>query len=103
MDTRVKPAGWRGALKPRYFRGLLLPPSVWCQPPWRGRMSRGLGLIINGRTAVHGLAVVPHHEIVHRPFVDVNELRLRGVLGENRASKSRASGTLMPRMAPAMR
>src|ERR1700686_4103301 len=32
--------------------------------------------------AVHGLAVVPHHEIMHRPFVDVDEFRTRGVLGE---------------------
>ena len=31
---------------------------------------------------VHGLAVVPHHEVMQRPFVDVDELRLRGVLGE---------------------
>src|SRR6478752_7024719 len=32
--------------------------------------------------AMHGLAVVPHHEVMQRPFVDVDELRLRGVLGE---------------------
>ena len=31
---------------------------------------------------VHGLAVVPHHEVMQRPFVDVDEFRLRGVLGE---------------------
>src|SRR5690242_11352082 len=31
---------------------------------------------------VHGLAIVPHHEIMQLPFVDVDELRLRRVLGE---------------------
>jgi hypothetical protein len=31
---------------------------------------------------MHGLAIVPHHEIMQRPFVDMDELRLRGVLVE---------------------
>ena len=32
--------------------------------------------------AVHGLAVVPHHEVMQRPFMDMDEFALRGVLGE---------------------
>jgi transposase len=41
----------------------------------------GLRLVVAAH-AVHGLAVVPHHEVVQRPFMDVDEFRLRGVLGE---------------------
>src|SRR5262245_21109681 len=32
--------------------------------------------------AMHGLAVVPHDEVVELPLVRVDEARLRGVLGE---------------------
>src|SRR5262249_56978591 len=35
-----------------------------------------------GARAVHGLAVVPHHEVAHRPLVRVDELTLRGMLHE---------------------
>ena len=41
----------------------------------------GLRLVV-AADAVHGLAVVPHHEVMQRPFVDIDELRLRRVLGE---------------------
>src|SRR6476660_1866590 len=34
-----------------------------------------LRLIVTAN-AVHGLAVIPHHEVVHRPFVDMDELPL---------------------------
>src|SRR5271169_3316076 len=32
--------------------------------------------------AMHGLAVVPHHEIMHGPFVDVDKFALCCMLGE---------------------
>ena len=32
----------------------------------------GLRLVV-AADAVHGLAVVPHHEVMQRPFVDVDE------------------------------
>src|ERR1700704_1132621 len=41
----------------------------------------GLRLVV-AADAVHGLAVVPHHEVMQRPFMDVDECRLCGVLGE---------------------
>src|SRR5215470_6009614 len=40
-----------------------------------------LALVVAAR-AVHHLAVVPHDQIPHAPLVRVDELRLRGVLGE---------------------
>src|ERR1700676_5191677 len=36
----------------------------------------GLRLVV-AADPVHGLAVVPHHEIMQRPFVDVDEFALR--------------------------
>ena len=41
----------------------------------------GLRLVVAAH-AVHGLAVVPHHEVMQRPLMDMNELGLRGVLGQ---------------------
>ena len=41
----------------------------------------GLRLVVAPH-AVHGLAIVPHHEVMQRPFMDMDELALRGVLGE---------------------
>ena len=40
-----------------------------------------LALVV-AAAAMHGLAVVPHDEVVELPFVDVDEARLGGVLGE---------------------
>src|SRR3954447_16557206 len=41
----------------------------------------GLRLVVAAH-AMHGLAVVPHHEVMQLPFMDVNEFRLRGVFVE---------------------
>src|SRR5260370_1910498 len=39
--------------------------------------------------AVHGLAVVPHPAVVHRPFVHVHQFPLRGGLGERAPRQTR--------------
>ena len=41
----------------------------------------GLRLVV-AADPVHGLAVVPHHEVMQLPFVGVDEFRLCGVLVE---------------------
>ena len=50
-------------------------PSAWCGAC---RAARGRGRA----GAVHGLAVVPHHEVADPPLVRVDELPLGGVLDE---------------------
>src|SRR6267378_5337938 len=54
---------------------------------WRGAGDRRAAHVARLRLIVtphpvHGLAVVPHHEIMQRPFVDVDEFALGGVLVE---------------------
>src|SRR6185436_16422730 len=69
-----------GALGPRreLLRRLLL--HRWFGAGHRGAAHvAGLRLVV-AADAVHGLAIVPHHEVMQRPFVDVDELRLRRVL-----------------------
>ena len=41
----------------------------------------GLRLVV-ATDPVHGLAVVPHHEVMQRPLMDEDEFRSRGMLGE---------------------
>src|SRR6266702_4383970 len=62
--------GWGRLLQARDFVGERRAPHV-----------AHLGVIVAPR-AVHGDAVVPHHEVVGPPDMGVDELALRGVLGE---------------------
>ena len=56
--------------------------TVGCSAGDRGAAHVARLRLVVAAHAVHGLAVVPHHEVMQRPFVDVDEFGLRGVLVE---------------------
>src|SRR5260370_37218881 len=41
-----------------------------------------VALVVEVQAAVHGAAVVPDHQVLHSPAMAVDELTLRGVLGQ---------------------
>src|SRR6202035_602978 len=54
----------------------------WCGAGYRGPAHVARLRLVVAADPVHGLAVVPHHEVMQRPFVDMDELRTRSVFGE---------------------
>src|SRR5215211_1222866 len=62
------------------LRGLL--GHCWLVASHRGAAHvAGLRLVVAADT-VHGLAIVPHHKVMLRPLVDVDEFRSGCVLGQ---------------------
>src|SRR5690349_4245979 len=83
LSALTKSAGWMRwseRVAARLLRRLLRHRGFGARHRGAAHVAR-LRLIVAAH-AMHGLPVIPHHEIMHRPSVDMDEFRPRGMLGE---------------------